>query len=249
MERFLISIFREALNIIMILKYVHIALRYFARHKMFSLINIFCLGIGISFCILIGVYIIHQWTVNTELKDIGRQYVLKSNWKDVNTAPSLTTAGPLANVLKDSYPNLVENYFRFVDHKAVLKANNKVVQENITLADTSLVSMYGFHLVSGHPSEAFRDYRSAVICASLALRLFGNKDVLDKSIEVQTNRHTKQVFTISAVLDVCENQAKCRFRSSYQGYATNHRAPNIRFHKIKYFCDSDSAVDLLSRRK
>jgi putative ABC transport system permease protein len=50
------------------------ALRQFIRHKMFSALNVFCLAIGISFCLLIGQYILHENAVNANIKNIHQQY-------------------------------------------------------------------------------------------------------------------------------------------------------------------------------
>ena len=44
----------------MIKNYLKIAIRHLTRHKLFSLINIFCLAIGITFSMLIAVYILNE---------------------------------------------------------------------------------------------------------------------------------------------------------------------------------------------
>jgi len=187
-------------SIFMLLNYLKIAFRHFAGHKMFSLINILCLSVGITFCLIIGTYIHIEKRVNSGLKDLDRQYVLKSIWKNANTAPESTTVGPLAKRLKEQYPGLVENYYRYVDLNTVVSAGNNFARQNVALADTGLVSMYGFSLLSGNQSRAFRDNHSAVISESLANRLFGNTDVIDKIIDVEAHNSSKQRFTISAVL-------------------------------------------------
>jgi hypothetical protein len=97
----------------MLKNYILVALRQFSRHKMFSALNVFCLAIGISFCLLIGQYILHEASVNANLKNIHRQYFISSDWKEKNGGPDITTVGPLAKALKTNYPGLVSNYFRF----------------------------------------------------------------------------------------------------------------------------------------
>ena len=61
--------------------YILVALRQFSRHKMFSALNMICLAIGISFCILIAQYVIHEKGVNGNLNNIKNQYYLNSDWK------------------------------------------------------------------------------------------------------------------------------------------------------------------------
>lgn len=197
----------------MFFNYLKIALRHFAGHKMFSMINISCLSIGITFCLIIGIYINNQTSFNANLKDLRRQYILKSTWKDANSAPAITTVGPLAKTLKERYPGLIESYYRFVDRKAIVSAGNNIIRKNVALADTNLMPMYGFSLVSGNPNKAFRDSHSAVISMALAARLFGNTDVINKTIEVLTIHNTRQSFAITAVLKDQRDNSIINFNS------------------------------------
>ncbi len=97
----------------MLRSYINIAIRHLTRHKLFSIINISCLAIGITFSMIIGVYILNQENVNAHIKNINNQYVIKSRWKQENMGPDVTTLGPLAKTMKDEYPSLVANYYRF----------------------------------------------------------------------------------------------------------------------------------------
>ena len=74
---------------------------------MFSALNVFCLAIGISFCMLIGQYIVHEASVNSIYKDVHHQYFLNSEWKSKNAGPDMTTVGALVKSLKRNYSNLV----------------------------------------------------------------------------------------------------------------------------------------------
>ena len=62
----------------MLKNYFTVAIHHIVSHKFFSLINIFCLAIGITFSMLIGVYILDQKHVNHDLKNFRNQYVIKS---------------------------------------------------------------------------------------------------------------------------------------------------------------------------
>ena len=119
---------------------------------MFSALNVFCLAIGISFCLLIGQYILHESSVNANIRNVHQQYYLNSIWKIANTGPEMTTVGPLAKSLKENYPGLVANYYRFNPVVNVVSAGDKHFKEDVAIADTSLVTMYGFQLLYGNPN-------------------------------------------------------------------------------------------------
>ena len=57
----------------MLKNYLVIAFRNLKRHKLFAFINILCLSLGITFSLLIGVYINKEKSVNANLRNAGRQ--------------------------------------------------------------------------------------------------------------------------------------------------------------------------------
>ena len=97
----------------MLKNYFKIAIRHLTRHKLFSVINILCLAIGITFSMTIGIYILNQEAVNSRLKNVENQYIIKSKWKTKDMGLDITTLGPLAKTLKTEYPTLVADYYRF----------------------------------------------------------------------------------------------------------------------------------------
>lgn len=185
----------------MLRSYFIIAIRHLSRQKLFSAINILCLAMGLSFSLLIGMYVLNEKEVNTGIKNIHRQFVLKSDWKEENIGAPITTLGPLARTMKEEYPNLVENYYRFDPVVNIISVGEKHFRTVISVGDTSFVSMYGFPLLYGDPGRAFRNNLSAVVTEEFAQKFFGRPDVIDQVITVQTpvdgGRHP---FVITAVL-------------------------------------------------
>ncbi|MBX2923408.1 MAG: hypothetical protein KF746_14495 [Chitinophagaceae bacterium] len=109
----------------MIKNYFKIAVRHITRHKLFSIINIFCLAIGITFTMLIGEYILHEKQVNAGIRNVDRQYLIKSNWKLKEMGLDITTLGPLPLTLYKEYPSLVANYYRYNPVTNVVSAGDK----------------------------------------------------------------------------------------------------------------------------
>jgi len=180
--------------------YLLIAWRHLTRHKLFSAINILCLSIGITFAMLIGVYILKQESVNKDIRNIDRQYVIKSKWKVKDMGLPITTVEPFPGALRKSYPQLVANFYRFNPVTNVVSAGENHFKENIAICDTSLVSMYGFELLHGNKGHAFLNNGSAVITESLAKKLYGTGDVLNKTVSISNTTSSTQDYIISAVL-------------------------------------------------
>ncbi|MGN6436058.1 MAG: ABC transporter permease [Agriterribacter sp.] len=202
----------------MLRNYIKIAWRNIQSRKLFAAINVLCLAVGLTFALVIGVYIVKQQQVNASLKNADHQYLLKSNWKTDAIGLDATTLGPLAKTLHEEYPNLVKNYYRYNPVTNVVSAGDKHLKEDIAIGDTTLVSMYGFPLLHGNPQKAFATPSSAVITASMAKRLFGRTDVLNERIDVGTTiADQKQQYTISAVLkDIPYNSVFGLFSDKYE---------------------------------
>ena len=128
----------------MLKNYFIIAFRNLKRNKLFSFINILCLSLGITFSLVIAVYIINEKNVNASLRNANNQYLIKSKWKAKNMGLDITTLGPLAKAMDEEYPGLVANYYRYNPVTNVVSAGDNHFKEDISIGDTTLVSMYGF---------------------------------------------------------------------------------------------------------
>jgi ABC-type antimicrobial peptide transport system permease subunit len=150
---------------------------------------------------IIGVYVLNQEAVNSHLKNVENQYIIKSKWKTKDMGLDITTLGPLAKTLRTEYPNLVANYYRYNPVTNVVSAGDQHFKEDISIGDTTFVSMYGLPLLYGDPKQAFENNNSAVITETMAQKLFGKKDVIGKRISIQTTvNNESQDYTVSAVL-------------------------------------------------
>ncbi len=203
----------------MLRSYINIAIRHLTRHKLFSIINISCLAIGITFSLIIGVYILNQENVNARIKNIDNQYLIKSRWKQENMGPDVTTLGPLAKTMKDEYPSLIANYYRFDPVANIVSAGDKHFREDISVGDTSFVSMYGFLLLYGNQKQPFINDQSAVVTEDFALKYFGKSNAINKVITIQTpsdgGRHD---YVISAVLKKMPYNSISNFATSKTEY-------------------------------
>jgi len=197
--------------------YFTIGFRHVLRHKFFSAINILCLAIGITFSLIIGVYVLNQYNINASLKNVNNQYIIKSNWKVKEMGLEFTTFGPLAKTMKEEYPSLVTNYYRYNPVTNVVSAGDKFFKEDIAIGDTTFISMYGFPVLYGNKEHPFTDNSSAAITETMAMKLFGEKNVINKVISVLTTRNgLKQDYKVSAVLkDIPYNSVTHLIGSNY----------------------------------
>jgi ABC-type antimicrobial peptide transport system permease subunit len=205
----------------MLQNYFTIAWRSLWKNKVFSLINIFGLSIGIAFTLLVGAYVWGELQVNNDLKDADNQYIILSKWKDPNMGPGMTSVAPLPKTLKELYPNLVANYYHWDAVGSNVSKGDKHFRENIQIGDSTLFSMYGFSLLYGNRKNAFNNPFSVIITEAMAIKYWGKTDVVGQSINIESFQGTKHDFTVSGVLNKLADNSV----TTVNGYGSNFFLP------------------------
>ena len=182
--------------------YFKIAWRNIIKSRFYSAVNIIGLSTGIAFTLLIAAYIWSELQVNKNLKNADRQYIIQSNWKNPNQGYDLTTLGPLPKALRESYPNLVANYYRFDGIFAIISKGDKSFREDVAICDSTMLSMYGFSLLYGDAKTAFEGPFSVVITTDKAIKYFGKTDVVGQTLTIQNFSGSKHDFMIKGVMNM-----------------------------------------------
>jgi putative ABC transport system permease protein len=180
--------------------YIKIAWRNIRKNAFYSFMNVFGLAIGLSFTLLIGVYVWNELKVNRDLKNANRQYIILSKWKDPNMGYELATLGPLAKALKEEYPSLVANYYRYDGITSNVSKGDKVFREGIQIGDSSLINMYGFSLAYGDSRTALKEPFSAVITEDKAIKYFSKTDIIGQTLTIENFSGAKHDFKITGVM-------------------------------------------------
>jgi ABC-type antimicrobial peptide transport system permease subunit len=180
--------------------YCRIGWRNIIRHPFYSLISIAGLAAGIAFTMIIIAYVWNELQVNNQLKNPDRQYIIQSKLKDPSQGYEMASFGALAKALRESYPNLVANYYRFDGVTSNVSKGEKAFRENLQIGDSTLFTMYGFKLLHGNAATALNEPFSVVITEKMARKYFDKTDVIGESITIENFAGTKHPFAITGVL-------------------------------------------------
>ncbi len=184
----------------MIKNYFKLAWRNLRKNKAFSFINIVGLSVGIAFVLLIGAYVYSEVSVNTDIKNNDRIYMVQSKWKDPNMGYDFATLAPLAKALKENYPGLIEEYYHHDGITSIVSKGDKKFSEGLQVGDASLLDMFGFPLLYGDAKTALDKPNALALTAAMAKKYFGKTDVLGQTLTIQSFSGSKQDFEITAVL-------------------------------------------------
>ncbi|CAN5290712.1 ABC transporter permease [soil metagenome] len=190
----------------MLQNYIKIAFRSLLRRRFYALVTLLGLTVGLTFLLLIGNYIQGELSVNKILRNPGQQYLVRSHWKEATMGMDITTLAPIGPTLRQLYPDLVANYYRFYGITAIISNGEKHFRESIQISDSTMLPMFGFPMAYGDPKTALLEPNSIVITATLAQKFFGKINVLRQPLTVQTPAGGKQVFMVTGVLqDLAKN--------------------------------------------
>jgi putative ABC transport system permease protein len=165
-----------------------IALRSLMRYKSVSLINIAGLGIGISSCLLLLLYVSYESSYDKHFKDSERLYQAMVNLYDVDGGVLRTidqTQNVLAASLKSEFPDVEESARLTDSYPRLLQTGENSIKLSSRYADPSFLKLFDFKFLSGNPIKAFDDPNSVVLTESVAIRLFGSAQVLNRSVRFE----------------------------------------------------------------
>lgn len=161
----------------MIKNHLKIALRSLWKHKIFSLINVLGLAVGMSACFLIALYVHFELSYDNFHSKADRIYRLVTDIKTPSETLEVdVSTWSTAPKLKDDFPE-VEAFAR------INAANFKIRKENIQFkderaffADSSLFNVFDFKLIKGNPATVLKEQLSIVLTEKTAQKYFGNAD-------------------------------------------------------------------------
>jgi putative ABC transport system permease protein len=188
----------------MLKHYLKIAVRNLAKQKALAFINVFGLSAGLACFSLFLLYAVNEFSFDRMHKNaanIYRVYLWHDAMKGDEAGGSSYLPIPLGPAMKQDFPE-VENFVRMKDGgiASFVRANNKVERINVSFADLQFFSVFSFPVLYGNAGIALQNPGNIVVTREKALQLFGETNVVGKTIEIKTDDKFEP-FIISAVAE------------------------------------------------
>jgi putative ABC transport system permease protein len=172
----------------MLKNYLSLAFKILKKQKVFSLINVFGLTVGITCCLMIFLFIRHETSFDnfhTKGKDIYR--VVRQ--ADLNGSGSVDDiaylSGPYSIALRNEYPDMIKRAVRVMPDNDLFTFNHIGYNErNVFITDSDFFELFDFPLIRGDRKTVLSEPRSIVLTASSAKKYFGNEDPIGKTIQM-----------------------------------------------------------------
>jgi putative ABC transport system permease protein len=197
----------------MLRNYFKIAYRNLLKNKVFSLVNIFGLAIGMAACFFIFLYVRFELSYDRFHPLADRLYRVPLTFTG-----SLAHDGTMATNHPSLGPTLAAEFPEVLDYARIAPASlfyNATMlslteqgrtqtfdEEKTYVADSSFLTMFSFPFTNGDPAKALTNPNSVAISASTARKYFGIEDPLGKTLTL----NAQIPFKVTGVFrDIPEN--------------------------------------------
>lgn len=178
-------------------------LRSWWRNKVFFLVSVASLALGLACTNLLMTYFVHEHGLEGSNPDRDRIVFLRQD-DPMNEGKRVAyAAADIPQRLKDSYAE-VEDYLRLGKLDMLsCKVDGQKVDGNLILlsADTTLTRFFDYRTAQGSLEQVLHRPAQVALSAACARKLFGGGEAFGRHIEVQSESRGRQTYQVAAVLE------------------------------------------------
>jgi putative ABC transport system permease protein len=183
----------------LLLNYFKIGIRKLRRQKIYSLINIAGLAVGLACCSVIILYVTNELSYDSFHPDSDRVYRVAVH--QINIVGEFTVAAtrnPLGPELKANYPQ-VEEAVRIVPpyenaaNVLVVQEERRFFENRVYFVDNEIFDVFHIPFRFGHPEKALVNPNTVVITEGMARKYFDEEAPLGKFIQIEFDYDTGSV--------------------------------------------------------
>lgn len=195
----------------MIKNYFVVAIRNLMRKKLYTFINVFGLGLGLACCILMALFVKHEWSRDQfhENHDQMFRLVAQRVQSDGKAIPfNLWDTVHLlwvVDALKDDIPG-IEQTCAFMQVRGSrwteITRDEKTFPQDIGIVSTNFFQMFTFPLLVGNPETVLNRPDGMVITETIAHKFFGDVQDYSALIGQALTAKNKQFVVTGVMADV-----------------------------------------------
>ncbi|GGA84126.1 ABC transporter permease [Puia dinghuensis] len=195
----------------MLANYFKTAWRNLWKNRVYSIINVAGLAIGMAACMVIMLFVFYEKSFdNQHTKNIYRLNEVQKFPGMVASQKVALSMFPMGQTMKAEFPGIVNyTHIRWEDKYQLTYAERRLFLPEVFEVDTAFFRMFDFRLLQGDRATALQKPNSMVLTASAARKLFGSEDAIGKTI-VHYGGDTV-LFRVTGVLEDVPENSQFRF--------------------------------------
>jgi putative ABC transport system permease protein len=179
--------------------YFAAAWRSLLRDRLYAIINVFGLAIGLAAAMISGLFVRHELTFERFLPGYERVYRISSGFAAPGSAMSAVDSAPpdVAPWLINHLPSIQPLARLNIETEVAIRVGQVETLQFVHWADPAFFDVFRFPVVAGDPSHALDRPDGVVLTRSAARRLFGRDAVLGETLEIDR----KYSLRVAAVIE------------------------------------------------
>jgi putative ABC transport system permease protein len=174
----------------MFTNYIKIAFRSLWKHKAYSFINVAGLAVGLSCCVLIGLFVKEELSYDRYNPKAERLYkvVMNTRTPEKESAYALSPA-PMGATLVRDFPEVQSSVrlFTFFGDAVVSLGDKHLLESRIVFADSTFFDLFGIPLVAGDAGRALAEPNTIVLSESMARKYFEKTDPVGRTLRLNSD--------------------------------------------------------------
>jgi putative ABC transport system permease protein len=187
--------------------YLAVAFRNLIKNKLYSLINIVGLAVGLAACVMIALFVRDEFSYDTQWAKAERLYRLNTTYNIPGREPTSgpTATGRAKEAFRNYFSDDIAATTRFRSLYSVLRYQDKVVTERIIWTDPETADMFDLKVTAGDIHQALADKASIAIDQSFAERYFGRENPIGKILTINIYDIERDYKVAAVFEDLPEN--------------------------------------------
>ena len=165
---------------------LRLTLRRLSRQRLNTSLHIAGLTIGMSVCLMIGLFLRHELSFDAYHAKADRIYRINTVWTDNgNKSPHFSTPVPLGDALREEVPGLefVAQWHPLSEEVVEINPQRRFAQKNIMLAEPDMLNVFDIKPVQGDAFAALRKPYQALLTRSTAKKFYGEENPIGKTFK------------------------------------------------------------------
>lgn len=192
--------------------HVKFARRAFLKEKLFSLLNVLGLAVGISVSIIVLLILKNDLTYDQHFTKHDRIYRLGAHYQIPGTSEFIgTTARELGPILIETYPEIESMVRIHREGRMLVKAiddggDRAFYEDGVVKTDSAYFELFDHHFIFGSPLNCLSHPRSVVITKATSRKYFNEADPLEKILLIND-----QPYKVAGVIDDVPENTHLKF--------------------------------------
>ena len=188
----------QQIHLAMITKHLQFIFRRLKKQKLHTSLHLLGLSIGLTVCLLIGLFIFHELSYDGYHSNANQIYRVNQVWEEeAEISLDYSAPYPLLIAIREELPDIHQVGVAYPQSERVIEieGEKRFKQDHILMADAGLLEIFDFKIIRGNGKEALSTPNKAILSQATAKKFFGDADPLGKTF-LYHNKYTVEVAGI-----------------------------------------------------